>query len=547
MGAQRNRHAIRRAWIIALANLIIVSALPWLGASVTAAAEPSADIPGIELPGPLAAGRLGGDVYDVVYRVSVPAGHVIVASLTGATGTDFDLYLFDQSATTVLSTVGLLTKSTGPTSTEFISWPSRAAGLYYIDLNGATDVEGDFRLTVQTLPDPTPPLASLALASGRTSTRELTVPVAVGGTDDLSGIAEMAFSVDGRTFEEWQPYQASTTYTFLPGDGARHLWVKVRNGVGLESLPVSDSVVIDTVGPTVVTVDPAPGTSVAGLRPPITVTFNEPIDPASWADLGLIVQSASGSLVPGTYSYSAPTRRGTFVPSITLQPGASYAVNVGDVRDVSGNAVLPLVSWSITPLRPTELRATASQGAIALGGSSRISIEFTGPEPTTIEMASSNAQGGFDVVSDFDLVDGELSLLVAPARNTTYRFRYAGAFGIAASQVDVRVLVRRSIVLAGRNSGVVARARIGSTVRLIAATTPANAGVPISFKRYRFDPVRRTWVYAGSFGRKTDAAGRAVLNWAPDGVGSFYWRAAVASTADYANNTSPVYRWSISR
>src|SRR3990172_7546294 len=203
--------------------------------SVAVAAESSADIPGVPLPGPIAAGRLGGAIYDVVYRLSVAPGYVIVASVTGTVSTDFDLYLFDASATTVLSNVGLLTKSTGPTSTESISWPSRFGGTYYIDLNGATDVEGDYRLAVQAAPDSTPPTASMVLAGGRGSTNQLTVPVTLTASDDLSGVTEMALSGDGGAFTEWQALQRSTTWIFSPGDGPRTLWAKVKNGVGLES------------------------------------------------------------------------------------------------------------------------------------------------------------------------------------------------------------------------------------------------------------------------------------------------------------------------
>lgn len=516
--------------------------------AAAAAADGSADIPGVPLPGPIAAGRLGGAVYDVVYRLAVEPGYVIVASLTGADGTDFDLYLFDETATTVLSTTGLLTRSAGPTSTESVSWPSRLGGVYYIDLNGATDVEGDFRLTVQTIPDPTPPVVAVTLGGGRASTNDLTVPVTVSGTEDLSGIAEMAFSLDGIAFGNWEPFQAASTYTLPAGDGVRNLWVKVRNGVGLESTPAVDSIVVDTVAPTVTAVYPLPGMTVAGLRPALTVTFNEPIDPSSWADLGLIVQSASGSLMAGAYSYDAVKRQGTFVPSASLQPGASHAVNVGKIRDIAGNEINPLPSWSITPLQPTQLDVEAAPHVLGQGVSSRISVTFSGASPpVAVDMLSSNPAGGFDAVSAFDLADGQISLLVAPVRNTTYRFQYAGAFGIAPSQADARILVRRSIVLAGRNSAAVARGRVGTTVRLTAAVAPAASGVSISFRMYRFDPARRTWIYAGSFGRKSSAAGRAFLDWAPATTGTFYWRATVGSTPEFANNTTPVYRWSIRR
>jgi len=512
------------------------------------AADPSSDIPGLELPGPVAAGRLGGAIYDVVYRLTVEPGHVLVASLTGTEGTDFDMYLFDSTATTVLSNAGLLTKSNGPTSTESISWPSRVGAVYYIDLNGATDVEGDYRLTVQTVPDPTPPVASITLAAGRASTNQLTVPVNMSATEDLSGVAEMAFSSDGAAFGDWQPFQAMTTWTFTPGDGSRNLWAKVRNGVGLESSPAVDAITIDTTPPSVIRIEPAPGSMVVGLLPTFSVTFNEPINPATWSELGLIVQSGTGALVTGTYAYDTARRVGSFIPATPMQAGASYVVNVGLVRDIAGNNVAPLASWPITPLTPTSLTGAATPKVIRLGGSSRIAVSFAGaPSPTSVEMLSSNELGGFDTVSSFDLVDGALSLLVAPVRNTTYRFQYAGAFGVSPAQLDVRLLVRRSVVLAGRNSAAISRGRVGTAVKLTAAISPAAPGASISFKSYRFDPVRRTWVYAGSFGRKSDSSGRAVLHWTPTRPGSYYWRASVAPTPEYANNISPVYRWSISR
>jgi hypothetical protein len=84
-------------------------------------------------------------------------------------------------------------------------------------------------------------------------------------------------------------------------------------------------------------------------------------------------------------------------------------------------------------------------------------------------------------------------------------------------------------------------------VTVVAAVGPASAGVSVSFRLYRFDPTRRTWIYAGSRGRNTDASGRATYVWTPPSTGLFYWRAAVASTTTYANNTSPVYRWSVTR
>ena len=534
------------AGMILVAGLLFRASAP--GVALVAAADSSSDIPGVPLPGPVAAGRLGGAIYDVVYRLSVAPGYVIVASLTGAAGTDLDLYLFDASATTVLSPVGLMTKSTGPTSTESISWPSRDGGTYYIDLNGATDVEGDYRLVVQAVPDSTAPVVSAVLAGGRISTNQLTVPVTLNASDELSGVTDMAFSGDGFTYTEWQPFARSATWTFGPGDGLKTLWAKVRDGAGVESAPATAKVTIDTVQPSAIAIEPAPGSTVIGLRPRFTVSFDEPMDPATWTDLGLIVQSASGDLVPGGYSFNAAARTGTFVPSLALLPGGTYIVTIGDVKDIAGNRVSPRGSWTIVPLAPTALEANVASHPIAFGGSARIDISLIGaPAPAVVQvLAAPGSLGAFVPMTTVGLVNGRGSLVVTPDLNTTYRFSYAGAFGVAPDQADVPILVRRSVGLVGRSSTVASNAKVGVTVKLVVAISPA-AGVSVSFRLYRFDTVRRVWVYAGSHGRKTDAAGRASLTWTPARSGSYYWRASVASTAEFANNVSPVYRWAVRR
>ena len=526
-----------------------VGAVPAATVSSVAAADPSSNIPGVGLPGPVAVGRLGGGIYDVVYRISVPAGYVILASLTGAATTDFDLYLFDATATSVLSNVGLLTKSTGPTSSESAAWPSRLGGTYYIDLNGATNVEGDYRLTVQAVPDPTPPTVSMVLAGGRGSTNQLGVPVTLAAGDDLSGVSEMAFSVDGITYAAYVPFESSTTWTFAPGGETKTLWVRVKNGIGAESLPAIASVAIDTTAPSAIELAPGPGSTVVGLRPPFTVRFDEPIDPATWTDLGLIVQSASGALIPGSFAYDSVSRTGTFIPASALQAGGIYVVAIGDVRDIAGNSIAPGGSWTTTPLAPTALQGLATPAVVAGGASTRVDLTLTGaPAPAVVEVSqSSNASAGFVPLAPMEALNGRVSLEVTPGLNTTYRFRYTGAFGVAPAQVDVPVLVRRSVALAGRNSTVIARAKVGSSVTLTAAVGPAAAGVSVSFRLYRFDSSRRAWVYAGSHGRSTDSAGRASYTWVPPSSGSWYWRAAVSSTPEFANNTSQVYRWSITR
>jgi hypothetical protein len=84
-------------------------------------------------------------------------------------------------------------------------------------------------------------------------------------------------------------------------------------------------------------------------------------------------------------------------------------------------------------------------------------------------------------------------------------------------------------------------------VRIVAAVRPVTPVACVSFRLYRYDTVRRQWVYAGSRGRTSDAAGRVSLTWTPSSPGAYYWRVAVAATVDHAANVSAVYRWSVTR
>ena len=82
---------------------------------------------------------------------------------------------------------------------------------------------------------------------------------------------------------------------------------------------------------------------------------------------------------------------------------------------------------------------------------------------------------------------------------------------------------------------------------LQATIDPAAAGVSVSFRLYRYDPVRRAYRYAGSWGRGTSTAGRASYVWAPVSTGVYYWRAMVFSTVAFANNTTAPLRWTVAR
>ena len=525
--------------------LALPGALSWAH-DARAATPPESDIPGIALPGAVVSGQLGGPIYDVVYRVVVPAGYVLIAGLTGTAGTDFDLYLFDASATTVVGTTGLLTKSIGPASSEQVSWPTRIGGTFYLDLNGASDVQGTYTLSAQVVPDPTPPEAVLLVAGGLSKVSTPTVALQIAGFDDLSGVTEMSLSNDGLNYLPPVPLVTQFDWTLSAGDGLKTIWARVINGVGLASWPVSASVVLDQANPTVLAVTPEAGTTVTAARPMISVVFSEPMEASSWTNLGLIVQSVAGGIVPGAYAYYPTIRTGTFTPAADLAPGYVYFATVGDVRDLAGNrASAP--SWTLKYLQPASIAVAASQRVVMVGSS--VTLSGSASIPASESLLLEARQGGaleYTPVGPIVPSGGSYSMTLTQAMNTYYRVSYPGSATASPASAEVRVIVRRSVSLLGAGPTTTRTANVGRPVTITAQVTPAGV-TTVSFQRYRYDTRRGRWVYAGSNGRSTNEDGQASFIWTPPSAGRWYVRAAVLPSPEFANNISAVYRYTVSR
>ncbi|MGE5674701.1 MAG: S8 family serine peptidase [Mycobacterium leprae] len=98
------------------------------------------DIPGIPYPGwgQTITDELDGNGSDLddVYRVTMRKGQQLTVELHGAAGTDFDLYVYGPTATTVNDVAGIVAASESATSDEKIAYTAPSDGDYYIDAFG---------------------------------------------------------------------------------------------------------------------------------------------------------------------------------------------------------------------------------------------------------------------------------------------------------------------------------------------------------------------------------------------------------------------------
>ena len=533
--------------LLSLAPALAMSVLTTLAVVGPARAIASDDlhnIPGVPLPSPNVSGQLGGPIYDVVYRVVVPPGHVLLAAMTGEPGTDFDLYLFDSSATDIYADppVGLVVSSTGPTSTESISYPSIGGGTFYLDLSGASKVEGAYHLAVQVLADTTPPRVTLSLDGGAPATNTTTVAVTVVASDDLSGVNSMQLSTDGVTWQDWQAYTPALSWKLPPGDGPKELWARVRDGAGNVSAAAHATIDLITTPPVVIARDPDPGSPYTGPLPTIRIRFSEPIRLSSWTNHGLLLQSDSGTVIYGTYAWDPSTNTGSFTPYSPLVPGATYTVSLGSVVDEAGNPLAPIGSWVIHPLLVPGVTVTASSRLVTVGTMVAVSGRVVGGADVQLNLERSVGGGPWvSFATTFPAPDGSFSAPTLVDANTSFRaVAPATPLTAEATSPPARVLVRRQVNAAGLDPFTTRRVTAGSRVRVIALVGPTDPPVQVTFSLYRY-VVGRGYVLQASLTR-TAVGGRYTFSWTATRA-AYYVRLGAAPSPLYANAVSPIYRF----
>ncbi|PGV53326.1 hypothetical protein COD92_06960 [Bacillus sp. AFS037270] len=111
------------------------------------------DIPGIAFPGTSVTNTLSSTTdLDDVYSINLVKGQKITVTLSGATGTDFDIYLYNSTATTVKSSANIVAYSEkAATSSETFTYTAPADGKYYLDVY-AYKGAGSYTATLKTDP-----------------------------------------------------------------------------------------------------------------------------------------------------------------------------------------------------------------------------------------------------------------------------------------------------------------------------------------------------------------------------------------------------------
>jgi hypothetical protein len=175
------------------------------------------------------------------------------------------------------------------------------------------------------------------------------------------------------------PAATSTTATF-PVAGVYVL----RLTAGDSALTAADDVTItvtepvpDSERPTVMAVTPLDGATGVAVAGNVTVTFSEPMDPATVTTAGLgLVRTADALAVPAAVTYDGATRTATLNPGADLAAGTGYTATVTTaVADLAGNTLATVHTWSFATAAPaTGIRRETSATVVNTAATSTVAI-----------------------------------------------------------------------------------------------------------------------------------------------------------------------------
>ncbi|MBI5206231.1 MAG: Ig-like domain-containing protein, partial [Candidatus Firestonebacteria bacterium] len=190
--------------------------------------------------------------------------------------------------------------------------------------------------------------------SGATYTNSTTVTLAISATDNVgvtayytseSSTQPLATNPDWINISSTPSYSANVSFVLSTGDGSKTVYVWFKDDAGNVSGSKSDSIILDTTRPIVISTNPLSNAINLSINTNITATFSEDMDSSS------INLSISGG-VTGIVSYDKNNRTATFTPSGPLAYNTEYTATITTgVKDLAGNAIASNYTWSFTTVQ----------------------------------------------------------------------------------------------------------------------------------------------------------------------------------------------------
>lgn len=178
-------------------------------------------------------------------------------------------------------------------------------------------------ITLVTPPsDTTPPVGSVVINGGATSTSTPTVTLSLTATDDATGVTQMRFSNDGVTFSAASSFSTTASWSLSAGNGVKQVFAQFRDGAGNWSNAATATITL--------AIPPATGGLVAAYG------FNE--------NQGTVAADSSGNRLNGTVS-GATWVAGRFGRALNFTGRSTSRVTVPSSSLLQLSSAFTLSAW----------------------------------------------------------------------------------------------------------------------------------------------------------------------------------------------------------
>ena len=537
-----------RARVLAIAVVVLVGIAP---THVRGADDNLNGIPGVLLVGNSATGAVGGATYDQVWRLEVAAPRVLSLRLDPLeVGAQLGLYLLANGITSLQDEffdLYTLKSSALGGGVQRITIALRP-GTYYINVNGRNvDRAYKFSLTLSLVPDPTPPIATLALAGGKNLIDSAVTTASITARDALSGVDSYRIRVAGEAWGDWATVQTISTLSVTVPlqlravSGLQRVDLETRNPLGLVSELASDSVTLDLSIPRATRLSPSGSDGITTVaKPVVTYQFSEPMIAATWLAGGLSVTFADGQPVVGKFTYDTKLRRGSWVPTTNLPLGSTIVVSGGSPTDLAGNRAV-IETLSLTYLAPTKLVAAAASGKPFIDAPLNLRVSSSGiPVGATVwlERYTGSEWVGYRSIT-LTSTSGRVNMPVPESGRYRWRYQSDGLRKEAISSAFT-IAVRPRVVLTGQSTSSARAVVRGRAVTIAGVATPAS--MPVNLTLYSCNSSFTTCTPRETTPLVPGEEGQFSLVWTP-AKGYWAWGVKSTATADLSAGSSPLYRF----
>ena len=248
---------------------------------------------------------------------------------------------------------------------------------YYVDVS-----------FVSGAPDTVNPVLGIATPTAAASYATSTATLTLGGTaSDNVGVTQVTWtnSRGGSGSAAGTTSWSASGIALQSGDNLLTVTASDAMGnLGSDSLVVTYTPVADATPPQVTTTNPAAGATGVSPVAALTVTFNEPLDPATVTASTFELRNAANALLPTTATYSSTNNAVTVTPTAALASSSTFTLTVKGgaadprVKDLAGNALAASFTLAFTT-SATNCPCSVWSGTVVPGNAAE-------PDSTAVEL-----------------------------------------------------------------------------------------------------------------------------------------------------------------